>query len=156
MSRKSRISIHEAYTGLDHLNGILNLLVNHFNPRGLYRPRQKIRLTFEAEDEFQSTRPIQASTHNASLDRDAVHISIHEAYTGLDPGDAGLLDTEFLFQSTRPIQASTALAISNYMLATNFNPRGLYRPRLDPKDLPKFQLNFNPRGLYRPRRNNSK
>ena len=171
--------------------------IENFNPRGLYRPRQmsepgkhlvtiiSIHEAYTGLDkfpyafiavlrEFQSTRPIQASTilgqgsgllpgisiHEAYTGLDVFAsvpgfwpaISIHEAYTGLDsPGGISAYSI-VAFQSTRPIQASTFSAICSppsmeISIHEAYTGLDLY-----PGIYNGTGGNFNPRGLYRPRR----
>ena len=169
-------------------------MIFHFNPRGLYRPRQPHSQHLLSGSKFQSTRPIQASTYfTTSIDLGNIFqstrpiqastraeclihaLSIFQSTRPIQASTDRIVGAieEGIFQSTRPIQASTIqskkqrrarkisiheaytgldfVAIRAAVLYSNFNPRGLYRPRLYQLATDNIWSYFNPRGLYRPR-----
>ena len=126
------ISIHEAFADLDaSIKGIGESLKD-FNPRGLRRPRRcPLRISWMGI-------PISIHEAFADLDPDRAKrmwidvISIHEAFADLDKTPCSPPYSQPEFQSTRPSQTSTGNPPSASWPHSNFNPRGLRRPRLGP------------------------
>ena len=145
------ISIHEAYTGLDRATKAEETLTGNFNPRGLYRPRPSFSWSFRSFADFNPRglyrprlNPVNPVTYRTPIsiheaytgldEYNPIHnydrnISIHEAYTGLDPICHIYLlylviSIHEAYTGLDPGQGSVALGVQD------FNPRGLYRPRL--------------------------
>ena len=100
------ISIHEVFADLDPRPASIGRQPSNFNPRGLRRPRRyPVKMPLLAS-KFQSTRSSQTSTSSLTSHSLLTMISIHEVFADLD-------------RSWR----------SGSRNSTDFNPRGLRRPR---------------------------
>ena len=101
---------------------------------------------------FQSTRSSQTSTE-LILRTTASSIFQSTRSSQTSTRLTGSLRIVSSFQSTRSSQTSTSLLAYAASHHSDFNPRGLRRPRprSSPVPLGTFR-NFNPRGLRRPRR----
>ena len=159
------ISIHEVFADLDKPHYMYRSKSHYFNPRGLRRPRLYRASTISTPqyfnprglrrprliqhgvrgrtNRFQSTRSSQTSTVSPTDSVRAIKISIHEVFADLDVVDllvklsAHVISIHEVFADLDPGSRKCPSASSD------FNPRGLRRPRriicLPNRQILKFQ-----------------